>query len=131
MDLAIGVSNPRAEALKKLSLPVPQLIVVRALVDTGASCTCVDPAILKQLNLTPTGSVPVHSPTTGQNPVAQDQYDVSLTLMHAKLSLTIPSLPVIQSELAIQGIHALIGRDILKDCLLVYDGQLGVFTLAF
>jgi hypothetical protein len=30
-----------------------------------------------------------------------------------------------------QGIHALIGRDILMQCVLHYNGTTGTFTLAF
>jgi hypothetical protein len=42
-----------------------------------------------------------------------------------------PAVPVIAADLAIQGIHALIGRDVLQDCILIYNGTVGEFTLAF
>jgi hypothetical protein len=38
---------------------------------------------------------------------------------------------VIAAELSTQGIHALIGRDVLQDCILIYNGASGDFTLAF
>ena len=59
------------------------------------------------------------------------QYDVSLTLLHPKLSLNFGAVAVIGSQLSPQGIQALIGRDVLKNCLFVYDGQAGIFSLAF
>ena len=41
------------------------------------------------------------------------------------------TLPVIASELfAAQGFHALIGRDILSQCVFMYNGN-GFFTLAY
>ena len=51
--------------------------------------------------------------------------------MHPALSLSISNVAVAEAQLSIQGIQALIGRDVLKNCLLVYDGQNGTFTLAF
>lgn len=31
----------------------------------------------------------------------------------------------------VQGIHALIGRDVLQDCILILNGTVGELTLAF
>ena len=131
IDVVASVSHPRAQALTAAGQSIPSQVVIRALVDTGASCTCIDPNILTSLGLSPTGSVPVHTPSTGNQAVNQDQYDVSLTFLHSKLTFNIPSIPVVATNLQIQGIDALIGRDILNDFLLVYDGQLGLFTLGF
>ena len=131
MDVVASVSQPRSQAVIAAGQSVPSPLVIRALVDTGASCTCIDPNVLKSLGLSPTGSVSVHTPSTGSQPVNQDQYDVSLTFLHSKLSFNIASIPVVASNLQMQGIDALIGRDILDDFLLVYDGQLGLFTLGF
>ena len=47
----IGVSEQRATALNAAKVPVPSAIPIRALVDTGASNTCVDPSVLKALGL--------------------------------------------------------------------------------
>lgn len=131
MDVLVGVSRPRAAALTQAGQPIPNPVAVRGLVDTGASCTCIDPGVLTSLNLTPTGSQPVHTPSTQGTPVNQLQYDVSLILPHPGISYSFHSLAVIQSQLAVQGIQGLIGRDVLDRCLLVYDGPLGAFTLAF
>ena len=59
------------------------------------------------------------------------QFDVSVVFLHPKMSLTLHTVPVAASSLALQGIQALIGRDVLTNCLLVYDGQKGNFALAF
>lgn len=40
-------------------------------------------------------------------------------------------MPVVESDLSAQGIQALIGRDILSDSLLVYNGYTGLFILSF
>lgn len=90
--------------------------------------------MLKSLGLTPTGSIPVHTPSTGSTPHTADQYDIGLLIpgaVQGHQPLIINALPVMASDLAIQGIQALIGRDILKNCVLVYNGTVSVFTVAF
>ena len=132
IDVAVGVSRARSQALQASGHPVPNPVQVRALVDTGASCTCIDPSVLASLGLSPTGVAAIHTPSTAQKPHSANQYDVSLVLLHPKLSLTFHTVPVVEAHLsAVQGIQALIGRDLLSNCLFVYDGQSGRFTLAF
>ncbi|MBI4660696.1 MAG: hypothetical protein HY735_17810 [Verrucomicrobia bacterium] len=132
IDFWIGVSVPRSAALQKAGQPVPNPILIRGLIDTGASCTNVDPTILSQLGVVSTGSVPVHTPSTKAGaPHMADQFDVSIILSHPKINWQIHAIPIIASDLVHQGIHALIGRDILANCLFTYDGQGNVFCLAF
>ena len=132
LDCFIGVSHARAEALKKALRPGPAPIQVRALVDTGASCTSVDPSILKALAIVSTGTVPVHTPsTTSGQPHVANQFDISVVLNHPMIARTFMALPVIEAALLHQGIQALIGRDILSVCLLTYDGQSQTFCLGF
>ena len=131
LDFRIGVSAPRASRLKKENKVVPPSIPIRGLIDTGASCTCIDPSCLSTLGLSPTGQVPIHTPTTGSSPQLRNQYDISLTLVHPDITRTIRAIPVVESQLSFQGIHALIGRDVLKNCLFVYDGVQETFSLAF
>jgi hypothetical protein len=49
----------------------------------------------------------------------------------AGLTFTVGALQVFESSLNIQGIQALIGRDVLANCLFVYDGRSKIFSLAF
>jgi hypothetical protein len=129
-----GVSQARRNALVAAGQPVPSNVNIQGLIDTGASSTCVDPSVLNALNLTPTGSMMMTTPSTGTQPVAADTYDISLVIYAAATQhpLVHHTIPVASAELlAAQGFHALIGRDILQGCLLVYHGQDGVFSLAF
>lgn len=130
----IGVSQARRAALIADGQPVPNAIQIQAMIDTGASCTCIDPSVLNQLSLTPTGSTTVNTPTTGQTPAVADQYDVSVTIYATdeQPPLVHHTMPVLKSELLIaQGFHALIGMDVLKGCLLTVDGMNHLFSLAY
>jgi len=134
LTVVIGVSVARGDALMTAGQPVPVGISARALIDTGASCTCVDPSIPAKLELTPTGTVSVHTPSTCTAAHLAEQYDVSLIIPGAgthHVPLALPAIPVMAANLTVQGIDALIGRDVLRDCIFVYNGSVGLFTIAF
>ncbi len=133
IDIIVGASAPRFAALQKAGLTAPSPQTVRGLIDTGASCTCIDPQVFSTLGLQPTGSAPVFTPSTGAVAVQQALYDVSVMISNGnRSSLIIPSLPVLESELLLgQGFHVLVGRDILSQCILIYDGSSGLFTLSY
>ena len=132
LQFHIGVSGPRAAALKAAGQPVPASIPITGLIDTGASCTSIDSSILTTLSISSTGTVPVHTPSTQAGvPHVANMYDISLVLVHPSLTRTFHVWPVMESQLIHQGIQALIGRDILAFCLLTYDGASQNFSLAF
>jgi hypothetical protein len=134
INAVAGVSDARHNALAAANLPTPASIPILAMIDTGASCTCVDPTVLQQLGLTPTGSAAVNTPTTGSNPAMADQYDIGILIPTdlASPPLLHLTIPVIAADLLVrQGFHALVGRDILAGCYLAHDGKSGLFTLAY
>lgn len=60
------------------------------------------------------------------------QYDVSIMLVHFERQYVLESsVPVCESSQAHNGYLMLLGRDVLKDCLLIYDGKVPVLTIAF
>lgn len=76
----------------------------------------------------------MNTPSTGAQPVLVDQYDISLVILtdpnHPPLYRA--AMPVVCSELVVQqGFHVLLGRDVLRGCLLTYDGVNGLFSLAY
>ena len=122
----------RVEALRAANRSYPKPVTVRALVDTGAACSVVDAHVLKGLGLAPTGSVQVHTPSTDGTYQYRDQYDVSLALSlprESGKSTRMWTVGVIASELAREGFFALIGWDLLKDCVLHCNGPKGEFSL--
>lgn len=137
VNAVVGVSDARRAALSAANQPIPEFVAIRALVDTGASCTCIDPTALASLALPATGTVSMLTPSTGATPHSMDQFDVSIVIpsVQGQPALVFPTIPVVASSVAAQGIQALFGRDILSSCVLVYNGgapgAAGLFTLAF
>jgi len=128
VPLIVGVSAPRANALRAADKPVPHPIQLRALIDTGCSCTCVVVGMLAPLALTAIGSVTLHTPSTGNTPATCQQYDVSLAL----LNFTVDIWPIVECQpLAPRTIDALLGRDFLTRCLYVHDGKAKQFSLEY
>ncbi|MCP5197532.1 MAG: aspartyl protease family protein [Gammaproteobacteria bacterium] len=132
IDVHVGVSSPRREALTEAGQPVPSPVACRLLIDTGASGTCIDSELIKQLQLSPSGIVSIHIPSTNANQSHPcQQYDVSLLIPHPRISRVFSAIPIIASSFSHQGIDGLLGRDVLASCLLVYNGELGIYTLSF
>lgn len=132
VDAFVTVSVERGAALQKAGQPIPNAVRVRALIDTGASCSCVDSSVIKELSIPPTGREKVHTASTGQEaPHEANQYDVGMVIPSGtQAPLYLPNLPVVEAELEHLGYKALIGRDVLARCILVYDGS-GFFTLGY
>ena len=128
----VAVSQARTAALTAVGEEIPKPAPVHSLVDTGASCSCVDPSVLEGLKLTPTGSISVNTPSTGATPHETYQYDVALVVpAPGGPPLIFQTIPVIAADLLPQGFQALIGRDILSRCFFAYNGDAGIFTLAY
>ena len=133
INIGISISKQRRAALIKEGFTVPDIQAVRALLDTGASGTCVDPSVLEALKLTPTGTIQIHTPSSGSTPAEAEQYDVGILVpgQQNQHPLIEDTVPVTSAVLSVQGIGALIGRDILSRCLFIYNGASSSFTLAF
>jgi hypothetical protein len=129
IELFIGVSIAREQALRAAGRSVPASVLVRLLIDTGASHTSIVGGRLTPLGLTPSGFIQIHSASTGGTPVSCPLFDVSLIWQFPNgVSITLPTIPV--SEIApLPGtIHGLLGRDILSIGQLHYLGQATIFS---
>jgi hypothetical protein len=131
LDAIISVSMPRYQALQNAGSPIPQPIQLRMLLDTGASGCCINTGMLAPLGLTPSGTIQVHTPTTGNTPVQCNQFDVSLVIAHPVNPFFMPIMPITECRPLMGNIQGLIGRDVLSRCMLVYYGQMQGFSLAF
>jgi hypothetical protein len=133
VDLIVSASEAKKAALIAAHQPIPQVQAVRGLIDTGASCTCVDPTVLRLLDLKPTGNTTVHTPSTGGAPQSVATFDVGLVIPCINsVPFMLSTIEVIESQLfQAQGFHVLIGRDILAHCHFTYNGLAAYFNLAY
>jgi hypothetical protein len=126
------VSAPRRAALLAAGQAVPPPVSVRLLVDTGASMTSVDGALIGSLSLPIVGMVPMLTPSTNGKPVSCLQLDAGLIVPGATPSdmLIVGALPIIVTSFQGQSINGLLGRDVLDRCMLVYHGTAAHISLA-
>jgi predicted aspartyl protease len=104
------------EIFRKQNKQVPMTRLL-GLIDTGASNSCVNDSIAKRLHLIPRDKHVVSTPN-GQN--EQYLYDASM-----RLQITgdrVWEIQLFGANLEGQPYQALIGRDILKHCTLIYNG---------
>jgi hypothetical protein len=137
----ITISHTDLLRLRRTRQPIPQPISVVALLDTGAERTCVDPSIVTRLQLPVSGSGFAAAPGVATGPPIfggasfSFTYDAGLVIIHPVTkppsNLVIEELEVDSLPLAQFGIEAVIGRDILASCVLVYDGPTLSATLAY
>lgn len=127
------VSYSRRQALESAGLPVPDPQRILALLDTGASISAVDPAVLAVLGLTATGKADIHTPSTQGVPLLTDTYDVCIGIFAARSGDTpfVSDTVQVTASILSSGIQALIGTDILKSCIFTYNGADDCFTLAW
>lgn len=113
-----------------MALPTPAMGTF--LIDTGAMQTNIDPTLLVSLGLTPTGTTLIHTPSTGNTPHPCNTYDVGLIIpgQNAQAHI-VGAISVIESNFSGQGIHGLIGRDVLAGCHLTYVGPDAAFVLSY
>jgi hypothetical protein len=130
IDLAIALSTPRVDALKAVGLPFPSPVWVPGLIDTGANCSAIDGHVIKALGLVPSGTANVLSVTSGSYQVC-NLYDVCIAFAKPAVTVMHVNMPVIEASFAGRKYNALIGRDLLRQCLFFYNGAADTFTLSF
>jgi predicted aspartyl protease len=126
LPVEVGVTDLLAASLSQSGTPVPPPHSGYALVDTGASVTAVDEEVLQGLEISPISTIQLSTPGG-----TQTRY-----LYPAKLVFPGTPLPPLEFAALVgvsvkdQGYLALIGRDILQNMVMVYDGS-GYVLYAF
>ena len=133
LSVVLLPSAPRQAALKAAGVAVPPFTTGIFLVDSGASNTVVDAALISPLGLTATGATMCHTPSTGKQALPFNQYDVMVIIPGPanEPAWIIEALPIMECDLSVQGIQGLIGRDLLDRAILIYNGAAKTFSLAY
>jgi hypothetical protein len=127
------VSTARRQALTDAGEPIPEPQYIVAVLDTGATISAVDPAVLAVLGLTATGKAEITTPSTQGVPVIADTFDVCIGILAGRAGdahFISETIQVTASVLA-GGLQALIGTDILNKCIFTFNGADRCFTLAW
>ena len=132
-DAFVRVSKSRFDALHTAKQTVPPAQQIRALLDTGASASCLDLSVITALGIQTTGTTQISTPSTGNTPQTVNLYDVSILIPGpVPPPLIFNTVAVAGCELLqAQGFHALIGRDILSVCVFHYNGPLQQITVSY
>jgi predicted aspartyl protease len=129
------VTAPHRDALRRAGKQVPEPMVVRCLIDTGARGTCLDRSVIQSLGIPPSGTVLVHTSSTGPIPVRCNQFAVAVGIVMDNDRVHYPVkggiVLVTEMDLSHHNIQGLIGRDVLDQGIFVYDGVHRTLTLAF
>ena len=127
LRVQIGVPDALAALYTQKDQAIPSSDLGFALFDTGASMTCVDEGILVEMGLHP---VRVQRVSTPSGDSELNCYPCRLSFPGCPLPDIDPSI-VVGAKLQKQGYAALIGRDLLRDMILIYDGPGARVTFAF
>ena len=98
-----------------------------ALFDTGASSTCADESVLLRLGLSPVNTVGIATPSG----TAQANVYVCALYFPGSEMPDLNEVFVIGAQLQNQNYAVLIGRDILRNMILIYDGPGARTTFAY
>ena len=134
VEVQIGVTPRRSSqdfVMKGLAVPSPMLVCL--LVDTGSSHSMVAKPVLRALGISAAGTSRIHTATGGE---VLSEHDVSL-LIHGKSpgqGWFVPEVFVsAANDDAFSGSPyvGLIGRDVLGQGLMIYNGRNAHLTLAY
>lgn len=125
LEVHFLVSSELEKKYKEDGKDLPEPVVINSLIDTGASSCVIQQDIPQKLNLQPVGEVKMSTPSC--NNTSCFVYFMRMVIPSTNL---IYEGPFIAAPLKGQTISCLIGRDVLKDSILIYLGQKNQFTLS-
>ena len=125
LEVHFFISSELERKYKEEGKPLPEPIVVKSLIDTGASSCAIQEDIPKKLNLQPVGEGKISTPSCSEKTCFKYFMRMAIPSTNLTYEGTFIAVP-----LKIQPISCLIGRDVLKDSILIYLGQKNQFTLS-
>jgi len=124
IPVAVTIEQNMGKSLLQQGKSVPTKTGL-ALIDTGASQSCIDEQAAKELGLPVVNVGKMTSASHEQHPC--NLYPVQFSIPPA---LTFQAPHAMGAKLAVQGLLAIIGRDVLQHCLMVYNGGIGQITIS-
>lgn len=130
LPVEIAIPPALSRFLSARNQQIPASVAGFALIDTGATRSCVDNQVISSLSVSPIG-ITILGTARGRSP--HHLYPAKFSFPAMKFEIEFGSVAGV--DLTGQGagnmrIIALIGRDVLSRCILIYHGIKGSFSLA-
>ena len=126
VPVTLSLLKQHQHVLTEKGETIPRAISGFALLDTGASRTCVDKETAEKVGMAIVGTGSMSSATHENHTVPVFAGLIEI----AGLDCHINMLQGMGARLATQGIIALIGRDVLARTIFTYNGSAGTISLA-
>ena len=98
---------------------------VTALVDTGAYTTVLNPETISRLKLRPVGVAPITTPST-TTAIMCNRYHINL---YFTADIVVENIFAIEAPMGGVPYHCLIGRDVLRQAIFLYEGTANRYAL--
>ena len=125
LEVHFIISSELERKYKEENKPIPPPVIVKALIDTGASACVIALGIPLNLGLEPVGVANISTPSSKDHKC----YQYFMRMVMPTHNLTYEGV-FIGAPLEGQEINCLIGRDLLKDGILIYIGYMNQFTFS-
>lgn len=126
IQVSVSIAQTFAVQLTQQGQSLPNPITGFALIDTGASMSCIDNNVAQQLNL-PVINV-ANMASASHSSTQANIYPVKFEILG--WGITLDSNQTMGAALQVQGLIALLGRDLLQHCILIYNGNTGTISLS-
>ena len=126
IQVTISLATQLAADMQSRGEDIPAPETGWAIIDTGASVTCIDEELATKMGLPVIDQLAMAS--ASHDKTMQNVYPVTLELQGLPMGVDAPR--AVGAALKAQGIVALIGRDVLQHCTLYYNGPAGQITLS-
>lgn len=131
IEVEITVPDSLVQLFQTLSMPIPQPVNGLGILDTGAFTTSVNKSILQGFGVQPVGTAPVSTP--GTSLINMDVYPAKIEFPGTTIVRNFDkalAMEDMSGSFNGKNIIALIGREVLADCVLIYNGKTGIYTLS-
>jgi predicted aspartyl protease len=126
LQVNITVISSIAQQAVKQGTVLPSPVSGFALIDTGASTTCIDDTVAQKIGAPVIDKVNMCSASHANTDA--NVYPIHFEIPGANIHIDAPRC--MGAALQSQGLIMLIGRDVLANCTLHYNGVSGEFTLS-
>lgn len=131
LPVQVDIPQILADFLRAKNQQVPSPTQGMALIDTGASKSCADRVALTKLGIKPTGVIRLG---TAKGATQCPIFPTRLTFPSLRLRVNFNAMAGVNlqgQQIGGAPLIALVGRDVLRRCLLIYSGANGYFTLSY